>query len=301
MDASSTGLVEDQRVAPRSHRAHGLEAVLRHVAVQLDAVAVGIGEIDAAADVVLDGGFDGNPHRFQIPMRGLQLLEAPELPGHVVHAGLGRLRRLAGGQLEQGQIVVLLTEAQKDGAMLQVLVGDLHPQRLGVEVPGPSGVPHLEHDVTELAGLNHDVPPGAPSRRRASSRSVYFWTLPVAVVGSGPKTTVRGTAKWGRLSRQKRISSSSVAFASGRSCTKAQGVSPHFSSGRATTADIITAGCRFSAISTSILEMFSPPEMMMSLDRSLISMYPSGCCTARSPVWNHPPSNAASVAARSLR
>ena len=39
-----------------------------------------------------------------------------------------------------------------------------------------------------------------------------------------------------------------------------------------TTADIRTAGCRLRAISTSIEEMFSPPEMMMSLARSLISM-----------------------------
>ena len=38
------------------------------------------------------------------------------------------------------------------------------------------------------------------------------------------------------------------------------------------TADIRTAGCLFRAISTSIDEMFSPPEMMMSLARSLISM-----------------------------
>ena len=35
---------------------------------------------------------------------GLQLLEAPELPGHVMHAGLGRLGRLTRGQLEQGQV-----------------------------------------------------------------------------------------------------------------------------------------------------------------------------------------------------
>ena len=49
--------------------------------------------------------------------------------------------------------------------------------------------------------------------------------------------------------------------------------------------------------STSMLEMFSPPEMMMSLLRSRSSMLPSGCQTARSPEWNQPPRNAFSVAA----
>src|SRR5438105_1145436 len=38
--------------------------------------------------------------------------------------------------------------------------------------------------------------------------------------------------------------------------------------------------------------MFSPPEMMMSLERSLISMYPSSCHTPRSPVWYQPSRNA---------
>ena len=50
----------------------------------------------------------------------------------------------------------------------------------------------------------------------------------------------------------------------------AQGVSPHFSSGCATTAAASTAGWRYSASSTSIDEMFSPPEMMMSFERSRI-------------------------------
>ena len=51
---------------------------------------------------------------------------------------------------------------------------------------------------------------------------------------------------------------------------KAQGDSPHFSSGRATTAASNTAGCLHRAFSTAMDEMFSPPEMMMSLSRSLI-------------------------------
>ena len=47
--------------------------------------------------------------------------------------------------------------------------------------------------------------------------------------------------------------------------------------------------------STSIVEMFSPPEITTSLMRSRSSMYPSGCQTATSPVWNQPPRNTSSV------
>src|SRR5207245_7633994 len=63
-------------------------------------------------------------------------------------------------------------------------------------------------------------------RARARSRSVYFWTLAVEVVGRSPNTTVLGTAKCGRLSRQKTISASEFAWPSGRGCAPAQGVSP---------------------------------------------------------------------------
>ena len=47
--------------------------------------------------------------------------------------------------------------------------------------------------------------------------------------------------------------------------------------------------------------MFSPPEMITSLLRSLIFTYPSGCITARSPEWNQPPANASALAAGFLR
>ena len=67
------------------------------------------------------------------------------------------------------------------------------------------------------------------------------------------------------------MSAAATAPAPSFKVTKAQGVSPHFSSGLATTAASITAGWRYSTSSTSIEEIFSPPEMMMSFERSLIS------------------------------
>jgi hypothetical protein len=68
------------------------------------------------------------------------------------------------------------------------------------------------------------------------------------------------------------MSSAVVGCASGFSVTNAHGLSPHFGSARATTAASITCGWRNRTSSTSSEEMFSPPEMMMSLERSLTSM-----------------------------
>jgi hypothetical protein len=67
------------------------------------------------------------------------------------------------------------------------------------------------------------------------------------------------------------------------------------------TAHSSTAGWATIACSTSMLEMFSPPETMMSLPRPRSSMFPSGCHTARSPEWNQPPANAFPVAASSSK
>src|SRR5436190_1547146 len=106
-------------VAPRSYPLHRLEAVLHHVAIKLDAIAVGIGEIDAARDVVLDGGLDLDPHRLELAIRGLQLFEAAELPRRVMQAGLLSIGLLVACRLEQRQLVVLLAEAQEDAASLR--------------------------------------------------------------------------------------------------------------------------------------------------------------------------------------
>ncbi len=56
------------------------------------------------------------------------------------------------------------------------------------------------------------------------------------------------------------------------STTKAFGRSPHRSSGTAMTATSATAGWEEKACSTSTVEMFSPPEITMSLARSINRM-----------------------------
>ena len=74
------------------------------------------------------------------------------------------------------------------------------------------------------------------------------------------------------VSLQKSISSFSVVSLSFAFSIKAQGTSPHFSSGLATTAAIETLGCLAKVFSISIEDMFSPPEIIISFDLSLIFM-----------------------------
>ena len=77
-----------------------------------------------------------------------------------------------------------------------------------------------------------------------------------------------GSLNPANVSLQKSIISFSVASLSLINSTKAQGVSPHFSSGLATTAAKETEGCFAIAFSISIEEIFSPPEIIISLDLS---------------------------------
>src|ERR1700682_1979034 len=123
---------------------------------------------------------------------------------------------------------------------------------------------------------------------RAVSRRRNFCTLPVEVLGNSPKTTLLGALKCASTERACSMSPFSDNCAPGFRETKATGTSPHFWSGPATTAASSTAGCAASARSTSSEEMFSPPEMMMSLARSFSSTYPSGCITPKSPLRNQP-------------
>jgi len=97
-----------------------------------------------------------------------------------------------------------------------------------------------------------------------------FFIFPVEVFGNSPKTTFFGSLNPAKVSLQNFIISSSVAFFCGANSTKAQGVSPHFSSGLATTAASETDGCLATVFSISIDEIFSPPEIIISLDLSFI-------------------------------
>ena len=95
-----------------------------------------------------------------------------------------------------------------------------------------------------------------------------FWIFPVDVLGSSQNSIFFGTLNLAKVSLQKSINSFSVIGLSLTASIKAQGTSPHFSSGLATTAAIETEGCFAKVFSISIDEMFSPPEIIISLDLS---------------------------------
>ena len=82
--------------------------------------------------------------------------------------------------------------------------------------------------------------------------------------------TAFGTLNLASWPRQCSISASSLVVAPSRNATYATGTSPHFSSGRPTTATSLTASCSYSTRSTSELAMFSPPDTIMSFRRSTI-------------------------------
>ena len=92
--------------------------------------------------------------------------------------------------------------------------------------------------------------------------------MPVEVFGNSQKTTCFGTLKPARVSLQKLINSFSDTGLSLTASINAQGTSPHFSSGLATTAAIETEGCLARVFSISIEDMFSPPEIIISFDLS---------------------------------
>jgi len=72
--------------------------------------------------------------------------------------------------------------------------------------------------------------------------------------------------------------------------TQAGGRSTHRGSGMATTAASTTPGMAMMAASMSTEEIHSPPDLIRSLVRSVMTKYPSGDPMAMSPVSNHPSS-----------
>ena len=98
--------------------------------------------------------------------------------------------------------------------------------------------------------------------------ALNFCILPVVVFGSSQNSIFFGTLKLARVSLQKLINSFSVLFIIHTVSINAQGTSPHFSSDFDTTAAMDTDGCFDKVFSISIDDIFSPPEMIISLDLS---------------------------------
>ena len=121
-----------------------------------------------------------------------------------------------------------------------------------------------------------------------SLRNSAFWIFPVDVFGSSLKTTSFGTLKFAKFSLQKFRTSSFVMKTPSFVSIKAKGVSPHFSSGFAITAQASTPSILKIQFSISIEEIFSQPEIIISLALSFSCIYPSAYITPKSPVLNQP-------------
>src|SRR2546427_172893 len=180
--------------------------------------------------------------------------------------------------VQQERVVHLAREALGGAALLQPRLEHADDVR-GARVLGADG---LRQRVGQLLLNGHQLIRFARPFHSLSRRT-NFWTLPVEVLGRSPNSTAAGHLKCAMCWRQNSMTSASVAFIPGLRVTNAFGRSPHLSSGTATTAHSMTAGWRATACSTSMVEMFSPPEIMMSFLRSRSSIYPSGCHTAISP------------------
>src|SRR5437667_5928182 len=180
--------------------------------------------------------------------------------------------------VQHERIVYLAGEALGGAALLQPRLE--HPDDVrGARVLGADG---LRQRVGQLLLDGHQLIRFARPFHSLSRRT-NFWTLPVEVLGRSPNSTAAGHLKCAMCCLQKSMISRSLVWCPGLSVTNAFGRSPHFSSGTATTAHSITAGWRATHWSASMVEMFSPPEIMMSFLRSRSSIYPSGCHTAISP------------------
>src|SRR5215213_5354 len=153
--------------------------------------------------------------------------------------------------------------------------------RRGAEARGPA------RDEERLA-LDPQEPLGTAALANWS-RSAVFRNLPTAVLGISSTNSYRsGSHHFAYFPLRWSVSCSGVALCPGLRTTTASGRSCHFGSGIAITAASATAGCAISAFSRSTDEIHSPPDLMTSLERSLIWMKPRGCIETMSPVLNHP-------------
>jgi len=188
--------------------------------------------------------------------------------GHALQAASALF---AAGRTQQAAQALSAAAARLDRALLDPedpdpTAAEVWPAA-GVRSAAPlrPGESHPGHASTH-PWIRLSCPPHSFSRRR------NFWILPVEVLGRVANSTAFGHLKWARCSRQKSMRSAPEASAPGFNATKAFGTSPHFGCGIPTTAHSRTAGCFTRVCSTSMVEMFSPPLMMMSFLRSRSSM-----------------------------
>src|ERR1017187_2900183 len=151
----------------------------------------------------------------------------------------------------------------------------------------------VRDSVLQTGNLVGQVVEGLHQRRTTTSkvpswywaRSTFLSNLPTLVLGMVSKNVqFSGNHHLATRSAKKSRNSSGLAVMSGRSTTQHSGRSCHFSSGTATTAASKTAGWAIMVLSRVTELIHSPPDLMTSLVRSLMTMKPSGSRVPMSPV-----------------
>ena len=108
----------------------------RHLVIDFEAVAVGIGEIEAALADMVDRALDLDTLALEMGVGLAQRRVARHLEGDVDQphfAALGAPRLGRGGVLRQVERVKPVAQRHKDAAVLGVLLGDAKPEDIAVK------------------------------------------------------------------------------------------------------------------------------------------------------------------------
>src|SRR5580693_1530177 len=117
----------------------------------------------------------------------------------------------------------------------------------------------------------------------------FLSNLPTLVLGiSVMKVHWSGSHQRGTRPAKKSTRSDGDGVRPGLGTTATRGRSDHFGSGTAMTVASKTSGCAMTAFSSSTEEIHSPPDLITSLVRSEIVMYPWRSSVPTSPVHSQP-------------
>src|SRR5260370_22754365 len=140
-----------------------------HLVIDLEHIAVGVGEIKAALIDVVGGPHDRDPVFDQMGIGVAQRRVAADLEGDVGEPDLPALRArrlLGGGMLPDVERMKILAQCHEDAAMFRVFLGDPEPEHVAVEPLRSLLVGDPQIDVPDARQLDHLSSP--MSRMRAS-------------------------------------------------------------------------------------------------------------------------------------
>src|SRR2546427_6940068 len=149
---------EHQRLVPIVAAPEEQLARVRHLVVDLEAIAVGVVEVDAPLAHVIDSADDRHAVLLEAPVRLPERLVAVDPERDVVDTdppGRLRLRALTIFDGEEIQRVRLPLERHEDPSMLGVFFHHFEPEDARVELLGPFHVEHAHQHMADSFELYH--------------------------------------------------------------------------------------------------------------------------------------------------